>query len=272
MGKFKVGDEVKVLRNEPNYSYFRKGDVFKIEKVSPERMNYGKTPGQRVNMVRDEHLELKKEVNNMPPETTIRELIQEYDRQKTETGRTPTIVVPSVTAKIDTVYAPKTGVGDYGPWSLQTVLLTDGTDRLSANFRNCTELTPADKGKTVKLVASTSSRGMTGLRLEEREFTDNTGQHRAVLELVVTKSAGVQSVTPILHQVPGEASAPAPTPAPQAPANTSALLRSKLLEACHMLLDEEIAGVLKSAKALGWNSEDIRALGITLFLENRRSR
>ena len=193
---------------------------------------------------------------------TIREIMAALELQKVDSQGQPVVIVPTVKATVEQVYQVKRGQGQYGNWSLQTIVVTDGTDRISVSLRNRDEESNALIGTEVTMSSVTTSKGQNGVRCEEREFIDSTGQKRIVCELVVTKSAimdkGEKKEKLVARQAQEEM------------VNASALLRTKLVEACTMLLDEELVGLKNTVTELGWNTEDIRALGVSLFIESRR--
>lgn len=87
---------------------------------------------------------------------------------------------PDVTVRIKKVWEYKSGVGDSGSWSFQTVEVEGG--RL--NLKNLQEFPKAREGQTVTLRANQSKQhGLTGIKVNHREYNGKT-----IDQLVITNS------------------------------------------------------------------------------------
>lgn len=62
-------------------------------------------------------------------------------------------VIPSVTGTLERVYPPKTGEGQFGPWKLQSFVLSDGEDKIKGTLFDGADISDL-QGKQVTLVAS----------------------------------------------------------------------------------------------------------------------
>jgi len=102
----------------------------------------------------------------------LQEILQQPD------GFTP----PEVTVKIDKVYERKSGEGEHGPWSFQTLQLAGG-GRLK--LKNVDAVGNDKAGQTVILKANHSKQhGLTGLSVQHEQYRDKTFD-----QIVVTGSA-----------------------------------------------------------------------------------
>jgi len=62
-------------------------------------------------------------------------------------------VIPSVTGTLERVFPPKSGEGQYGPWKLQSFVLSDGEDKIKGTLFDGGDISDL-QGKQVTLVAS----------------------------------------------------------------------------------------------------------------------
>lgn len=97
-------------------------------------------------------------------------------------------VVPHITGTVKAVFPRKTGEGQYGPWSVQTVILADGGEEIPVSCWGFDELGHL-KGQSVS-VAATGTNKKTGKTqgTELKEGKDKQGAARA--ELHVSHKAG----------------------------------------------------------------------------------
>lgn len=87
---------------------------------------------------------------------------------------------PSATVKIKKVWEYKSGIGENGSWSFQTVEVEGG--RL--NLKNLAEFPKSREGQTVILRANQSKQhGLTGIKVNHREYNGKTYD-----QLVITNS------------------------------------------------------------------------------------
>lgn len=110
---------------------------------------------------------------------------------------------PSVTVKIEKVFPYKSGEGDKGPWSFQSVKVNGGELKL----KNLDEF-PADRvGETVTLKAFQSKQhGLTGMKVAHEEYQGKTYD-----KLVITPTCVWEWANGKPHPNGNGASAPRPT-------------------------------------------------------------
>ena len=217
---------------------------------------------------------------------TIKDIVTAFNNQKVEGIENPVIQVPTVTAKIESIYSRKTGTGQFGDWSLQSALLVDSTDRIMVSFRNKPEIPANYKGRTITLKSQRSRDSIVGVRCEERNFVDREGQQRKVLELVVTKAAIVNfsdSSSQVLKEATSEAS---PLTSEFSPSASSVTEKTSVDNGAEVLLDlinsfraagsillsSELLSIKEQVKAAGYSEETYAKVAITIHLSHRQKR
>lgn len=97
-------------------------------------------------------------------------------------------VVPHLAGTVKAVFQRKTGEGQYGPWSVQGLVLADGGEELNCSAWGFDDLGHL-KGQSVS-IAATGKNGKTGKQqgTELKEGKDKTGAVRA--ELHISHKAG----------------------------------------------------------------------------------
>ena len=71
--------------------------------------------------------------------------------------------IPMLSGRIKIVFEYKKGEGEYGPWSFQSAVLTNGESEANLKFKNMDDMTPL-QGKEVTIRANKSTKhGLTGV-------------------------------------------------------------------------------------------------------------
>lgn len=169
--------------------------------------------------------------------------------------------------KIDKVMRAYTGTGQYGPWQLQNVVVSDSTGKIQVNLKNNLEIPASAVGAVLHVRCKEVNGELKGTSVEQESFTADDGSEKTSIKIIVTKSAlvtieGLSGSGPTHH--PNQ-----PTNAPQIASNEA--ISGAIIEASTLLCSNEASRALRSAVENGWTSEDVRAVAITLFLHaNRR--
>jgi hypothetical protein len=96
--------------------------------------------------------------------------------------------VPSIRGIIKAVFKPNTGSNDKGPWSIQNVVIKDGSGEIKVSLRNHEIEVPASaKNQPILIACKESDKGKTGVYAEDDEYR---GKVERILK--VTGSATVQ--------------------------------------------------------------------------------
>ncbi len=120
----------------------------------------------------------------------------------------------TVSGKITRVWDRKSGIGDYGPWSFQNIVVADDTGEMQVLLKNRKdELSSKDVDKTITLKCKETSKGIMGVKVEKESYTKDD-KPVEVMKVVVTPSG-------IIELSGGTSSAPAEE-AEEAPAQASA--------------------------------------------------
>ncbi len=136
-----------------------------------------------------------------------------------------TVVPDSIKATVKAVFQRKTGESQYGPWSVQTLVVADGGDEMFVSCWGCEELGFL-KGQSVDIASTGKDKNGKVCGVETFQGKDKEGHPRLDLKLDHKKGGFVGSGVPNpAYTRPAEAPAPQATPqaAPQAPvpANSS---------------------------------------------------
>ena len=134
---------------------------------------------------------------------TIAELSKQPDKA---------MIVSPLTAKVTKVDARKTGDGQYGPWSVQTLLLEDVTGKIRCACWGRTELVVLDGG-IITIGATKGDKGWSGCSIKDNTFTLTTGPNKG--KTTTVKQIDLQEGGMLVIQ--GQQS---PTPPPPPPPTT----------------------------------------------------
>lgn len=93
--------------------------------------------------------------------------------------------IDSALVVVKKVFDRKTGVGDYGPWSMQSGFISDGTAECKVLFKNRDDVS-ALEGSVIELKSTQSKKGLNGLTIKQDTYNDVVS-----LVLDVTSSAKV---------------------------------------------------------------------------------
>ena len=115
---------------------------------------------------------------------TIAELLKQPDRA---------MVVQPVTAKVTEVGPRKVGEGQYGPWSVQQLLLEDVTGKIRAACWGRDDLA-ALKGETVVVSARKGDKGWMGCQVKDNTFTGADGAQKTVKQIDLKADGVIKSV------------------------------------------------------------------------------
>lgn len=95
--------------------------------------------------------------------------------------------VPCVRGILKTLFKPKRGEGQYGPWCLQNGELTDGKTTVKVLFANRDEEVPQNwRGKQVVITSYRGDKGWEGVIADDNEYKGTTTR-----QIKVTKTAEV---------------------------------------------------------------------------------
>ena len=92
------------------------------------------------------------------------------------------LINPGLFAYVKKVMDRKTGTGQYGDWSMQTLTLSDSTGTINATCWGKSDL-KAFEGQKVHLSALQSDRGWQGCMVEDRKYTDKAGQAKTARQI-----------------------------------------------------------------------------------------
>src|SRR5215469_15507457 len=81
-------------------------------------------------------------------------------------------IIPSFRATIAKIYDQKTGEGEYGPWYLQNLIVTDGTDDISVTWCGFDPFDRGCRGQTFLFECHEGKKGLAGIKRDIREFND----------------------------------------------------------------------------------------------------
>jgi hypothetical protein len=76
-------------------------------------------------------------------------------------------IIGEITGKVKKVFPPKTGQGNFGPWSVRNIILQDETGEVRAGVWNI-EMQDLE-GKTVTFKSTPSKNGMAGISVSENK-------------------------------------------------------------------------------------------------------
>lgn len=105
--------------------------------------------------------------------------------------------ISAVSGVIEAVYNPKTGSGQYGPWSLQDAVLKDDSGKITVTFASFNDMKRL-KGLQITISAKQGDKGLSGLIVKENEHNG-----KKYIKLHITGSALIDSgTTPISDDTP----------------------------------------------------------------------
>ena len=169
----------------------------------------------------------------------------------------------SVSGKIEKIYERTAGKSQYGDYSFQNILISDDTDKILVNFNNRAEITDDHIEQVVNLNSKFSEKmnRNIGVKIVKEDYVNVQGEETSIVKVVVSGNADVKfgevtenPVTPIKEVIIKEI----------VPAKIE--LKNCLKEGYTLL--KEINTELGTM--IDWGSEDIRAVGITLYLDRKR--
>lgn len=180
-------------------------------------------------------------------------------------------VIPSVTGTLERVYPPKTGEGQFGPWKLQSFVLSDGEDKIKGTLFDGGDISDL-QGKQVTLVAS-GTNGKTK-RKQGVEVVANRQDQTPELS-VKHKQGGIVSgeANPAhLRGTPENAAANAPASAVSIPkaAFSAPAPTEDPLQALNRLAAFWMACWAKSAGFEGLTNENRQSMTSCLFIEGNK--
>ena len=181
-------------------------------------------------------------------------------------------VIPSVSGTLERVFPIKSGEGQYGPWKLQSFVLSDGEDKIKGTLFDSTGDISDLQGKQVTLVAS-GTNGKTK-RKQGVEVVANKQDQTPELS-VKHKQGGVVSgeANPAhLRGTPENAAANAPASAVSSPKATFTVTSSTEdpLQALNRLASFWMACWAKSAGFEGLTNENRQSMTSCLFIEGNK--
>jgi len=180
-------------------------------------------------------------------------------------------VIPSVTGTLERVFPIKSGEGQYGPWKLQSFVLSDGEDKIKGTLFDGGDISDL-QGKQVTLVAS-GTNGKTK-RKQGVEVVANKQDQTPELS-VKHKQGGIVSGEPNpahLRGTPENAAANAPANAvSNAKSTFSALtIAEDPTQALSRLASFWLACWVKSAGFEGLSVEVRQSMTSCLFIEGNK--
>jgi hypothetical protein len=96
-------------------------------------------------------------------------------------------VPESFKGKIKKVWKRRGGTNEHGEWTLQTIVITDGTNDIDLSFNNRDEVPASDVGKMIYVQATRGDRGLQGTK--RKDYTPNGKPTQA--QVSVTAAADV---------------------------------------------------------------------------------
>lgn len=172
-------------------------------------------------------------------------------------GIEPKDIIKKVTGKITKLFPSKTMEGNYGPYTIQNgEIEVDGQTYKLAFWKN--NQPESAKGSEVTLYSTRGKYGMTGVSLEEENFTTKTGEKVHNMVIKVTSAAKV-SYGEVSDEPPRrEASVARP-----APVSEDTLMDIiKLHKACNALVRQQYSRIT--------DEETLRAYVSSVFIEANR--
>mgnify|MGYP001577739672 FL=1 len=125
------------------------------------------------------------------------------------------MLVQPITAKVTEVGQRKTGEGQYGPWSVQQLLLEDITGKIRAACWNRDDLA-ALKGETVVVSARKGDKGWMGCQVKDNVFKGNDGEQKMVKQIDLKADGVIKSAAKPAPTAPQSQEAPKqPATSPQ---------------------------------------------------------
>lgn len=164
--------------------------------------------------------------------------------------------------KIDKVMKFIKGEGEYGPWTLQNVVLVDSTGKIQAVIKNHPEIQQSAVGKFLQVRCKESKGELKGTKVEKETYEDDNNETKETIKISVTKIADLQ----IVSEDGGLPSGSAQN-TPKKVSNEE--FEAYFVRATEFLTSERMSAMAKAVQGAGWTSEDLRAFAITLYLGNR---
>ena len=180
-------------------------------------------------------------------------------------------VIPSVTGTLERVFPPKTGEGQYGPWKLQSFVISDGEDKIKGTLFDGADITYL-QGKEVTLVASGTNAKTK--KKQGVELVANKQDQTPELS-VKNKQGGIVAGEPNpahMRGTPENAAANAPASAVSSPkaAFSAPTTTEDPTQALSRLASFWLACWVKSASLDGLTTEVRQSMTSCLFIEGNK--
>lgn len=132
------------------------------------------------------------------------------------------LISPGAVGKCTGVMPRKTGMGQYGEWSLQSFMLEDSTDKIRATAWNRPDIVGL-QGKTVQVSAVSGDKGWGGCMIEQQSTKDGTAykqikiQSQGILEELRISPLPAPPANPVAEPTVPGTPPPSSEPSPYAP-------------------------------------------------------
>lgn len=184
-------------------------------------------------------------------------------------------VIPRIEAKVLKVYDRKTGVGQYGEWSLQNAEIQDSTGKMKVVFSQVGSQSSLE-GRTVVFKSMASKHVLKGVQAQENDYKGNV-----TVELKVTNAALIvgsdeeqnvsqvesstrppmdSRITPLIDEKPSH----------EALKQGVALVRNRMTQIAGLYsLSYKTALIVKQAN-MAIKDEEVKDIATTLFIQASR--
>lgn len=151
-----------------------------------------------------------------------------------------------IEGRITRVFDKKSGTGEHGPWSFQSIIVADDSGEMTVSFKNRSEtLTSADVDKLITAKSKETKNGILGVKVEKEEYKDSKGEKKETIKVVLTSSAIVElngqapakSESSPSNEQPLEAKIAMPEAKPQTDYKA---LRKESIELCFKVWKEQV--------------------------------
>lgn len=169
----------------------------------------------------------------------------------------------------------RTGNGQYGPYSYQDMIVTDGTgtEKMAVTVKNHPALPESAVGKIMTVKCKSFNGTLRGTQVVADTDDDGEGGTQTQIKIVITKSAVItvtdkDAVSPshnynrpqTVHELPeAEISLTGPE-----------MIINSFKIAADILTNPEVLAMQAACVAKGWSTEDVRALAITIVIQRSR--
>src|SRR5437773_8755097 len=126
-------------------------------------------------------------------------------------------IVPAFRAQIKQVYPQKSDTNEYGPWSIQRVLLMDGAALMTAKLFNIPEYTSQWQGVWIYVESGQNDKGkLTGIEVVKDEYRGKVSKQIKISERATITQAQPDTAAPATPEPTRQAPAPQQVPPPAA--------------------------------------------------------